>query len=332
MGSVQGNQSLGMSTGLSNAHSEPATPATTPPGSTVPTMQPYQTAPSYDHGRPMYSAAPSQQGQYASQPTVTQQNMARFGQPMQPSQYVKNEMGPPSSRAPGADDHHGEAKPADHLLSHSQGNGPAGHGAGEEEADHEHEPDFAHDNNAAYNANRGPAYYSGAPAVGGLSGEHPHLSPELTGSPHHSGSGRATPRTAAAPTSSWGAVQSNSGYNTPPRAQPAGSSLYNVMGGSDSRGPTTNGVSSDTYPTSNGLSGYAAQPIVNGSSSNKRLRDVDDDGDRGSRPGSRGTLDDIESLKRRKTFREGSLPGGAIGGSIGSNFDAGRQPIAQRRR
>jgi len=74
--------------------------------------------------------------------------------------------------------------------------------------------------------------------------------------------------------------------------------------------------------------GYAAQqPTVNGS--NKRMRDDDDDG---SRPTSRGPVgDDIDGLKRRKTMREGSVPGG---GTFERDMGLNRQrsAIVQRRR
>ncbi len=329
-GGVQGTQPLSIDTGLSNARSMPTTPATTPPGNSMQSMQPYQSQQGYDSSRPMYSAAPAQANQYATQQNIAQQNLARFGQPMQSNHYIKNEMGPPSSRAPGSgpeSEHHGESK-AD-TYAPGQGNDQVGHGTGEEEAEHEHDTDYAHDNSAAYNGNRGPYAYNPGPPVGSLPGEHPHLSPEMTGSPsHQNGSGRVTPRTSAAGQAQWA-----SGYHTPPRVPPP-SNLYSVM--SDSRGSANGSSGAENYSASGmGVavqSGYAA-PALNGStSSNKRLRD-DDDQDQTSRPSSRS--DDIEALKRRKTVREGSV-GGPVGGGfdrdVGKPINRTRSTIVQRRR
>ena len=292
MGSMQPSQSLSIDTGLSNARSMPTTPATTPPGSTIQNMQQYSGGQTYENSRPsMYSAASSQQSQYVAQPTVAQQNLARFGAPQ--GQYIKNEMGPPSSRA------QDDIKPNDGLMPQSQGNGQVGHGTGEEEAEHEHDAEYTHDASAGYSANRGPYNnYNAAPTVGTLTGEHPHLSPEMTGSPHNSASGRATPRTAPAPASSWGAVQQPGGYHTPPRAAAPTTNLYSVMG--DQRGPAANGA------TPNSAYSYPSQPTMNGT---KRMREIDDDGDRGSRPGSRGAGEDMDAMKRRKMFREGLVSG-----------------------
>ncbi|KAI9818317.1 MAG: hypothetical protein M1832_004435 [Thelocarpon impressellum] len=330
----QGTQPLAIDTGLSNARSMPTTPATTPPGNSLQSMQQYQGGQAYDASRSMYSAPPPQHGQYVTQQNVAQQNMARFGQPMQPSQYVKNEMGPPSSRAPGAGpeaEHAGESKGGDGMIAHGQGNEQVGHGPGEEEAEHEHDAEYAHDGAAGYGANRGPYGYSGTPAVGPMTGEHAHLSPEMTGSPNNqSASGRATPRTAAAPQPQWTA-----GYHTPPRTQSASSNLYNVMS-NDQRANGSNGAGGgDGYAAQQpGLmtNGYPSQqqPIINGTSSNnKRVREIDDDGGRGSRPSSRGpgSPGDVDGLKRRKTVREDSLPG--VGGAI-YDRDAGR-PLARAR-
>lgn len=329
-GGVQGTQPLSIDTGLSNARSMPTTPATTPPGNSMQSMQPYQSQQGYDNSRPMYSSAPTQQNQYAPQQNIAQQNMARFGQPMQSNHYMKNEMGPPSSRAPGSgseSEHHSDSK-ADTYVA-GQGNDQVGHGTGEEEAEHEHDTEYAPDNNAAYNATRGPYTYNPGPAVGSLPGEHPHLSPEMTGSPsHQNGSGRVTPRTGANGQPQWAP-----GYHTPPRAPPS-SNLYSVM--SDTRGSTNGNTSGENYSAPNmGIQmqpGYAA-PALNGSSSNKRMRD-DDDQDQTSRPSSRS--DDIEGMKRRKTVREGSV-GGPVGGAafdrdVGRPVNRTRSTIVQRRR
>ena len=339
--SGQNSQPLAIDTGLSNARSMPTTPATTPPGNSIQGgMQQYQGGQAYDNSRSMYSAPPSQHGQYVSQQNIAQQNMARFGQPMQPSQYIKSEMGPPSSRAPGSGpegEHHSEPKNPEAIITHGQGNEQVGHGTGEEEAEHEHDADYPHDSGAAYNANRGPYNYNPGPAVGPLAGEHPHLSPEMTGSPsHQNASGRVTPRAAAAPQSQWGG-----GYNTPPRAQSTSSNLYSVMS-NDQRSNGTNGTAGgENYPSQQiGVmqTGYPSQqaPIMNGSTS-KRMREIDDDSGRGSRSGSRGPASpgDVNDLKRRKTVREDSLPG--VGSSIYDRDSARplnrtRSAIVQRRR
>ncbi|KAI9836858.1 MAG: hypothetical protein M1819_001023 [Sarea resinae] len=341
--SAQNAQPLSIDTGLSNTRSMPTTPATTPPGNSMQSIQQYQSGQGYDNSRPMYSAPPSQQSQYAPQPSIAQQNMARFGQPGQSSHYLKNDMGPPSSRAPGTEYDH-PAKGPDGSMTHGQGNEQVGHGAGEEEAEHEHDNEYSHENAAAYGANRGPYNYNPGPAVGNLQGEHPHLSPEMTGSPSHQNqTGRVTPRASTTGQPHWAA-----GYSTPPRPQlPSSSSLYNVMSG-DTRGSATNGnAGGEGYSSTPGISaaiqtGYPSQPhqpSTNGSaSSSKRMRDVDDDDqDRYSRPTSRGAGGeiDVDGLKRRKTIREGSV-GGAVGGSFDRNaatsINRTRSAIVQRRR
>ena len=303
---VQSAQPLAIDTGLSNARSEPATPAATPPGSTLHNMSSYQNQQSYNNPRPMYSAAPQQSSQYATQ----QQNMARFGQPMPTSYQMKNDMGPPSRAvASGPDGEHTEIK--QDPYAHSQGNEQLGHGTGEEEAEHEHDTEYAHDSGTAYGTGRGPYSYSTGPTMAPLHGDHPHLSPEqVNGSPHQNGSGRVTPRTSSVSQSQW-----TQGYNTPPRTGTS-SSLYNVV--SDTRGTVTNGHSvSDNY----GPSAYAPTAVNGTGSSNKRARE-DDDLEYKGRPGSGG--EDIESLKRRKSGREGSI--GTVPG-----YDHQGQPINRSR-
>ncbi|MCJ1397875.1 hypothetical protein MMC11_001071 [Xylographa trunciseda] len=308
---VQPTQPLSIDTGLSNTRSMPTTPATTPPGNSIHNMQPYPNQLSYDASRPMYSAAPQQQSQYPSQQNVAQHNLARFGQPMQSNPYLKNEMGPPTSRTTGsgADGEHGDIKTD--PYTHSQGNEQVGHGTGEEEAEHEHDTEYAHDNNAAYNANRGSYTYNAASNLGSLHGEHPHLSPEtVNGSPHASGSGRGTPRTSSVSQQQWAP-----GYNTPPRAPPS-SNLYNVM--SDARS-TTNGNPSETY-ASVPLQPVYAPSAINGS--NKRGREEDDQ--EHTHPSS--GADGIDTLKRRKTAREGS-----ISTPTGTSFDRDVRPLSRPR-
>jgi protein SOK2 len=290
-------------------------------------MQQYQQGPqAYDNSRQIYSAPPVQQNSYP-QSSNGQQGMGRYGQT---NSYIKNEMGPPTARAPGSgpDAEHQDQKGPNGLIHHNPGNDQVGHGQSEEEAEHEHDAEYTHDNNATYDTHRGPYNYAPAP-VGPLAGEHAHLSPEMTNSPNHqAGSGRATPRTTATSQQPY-YTQQQGGYSTPPRAQPS-SNLYNVM--SSERG-TANGSASEVYASQPDLgnsmaNGYSTQqPVINGNtSSNKRGRDEEDDG---SRPASRGPggVSDIDSLKRRKTIREGSVPNATYDTSLNR-----RTTITQRRR
>jgi protein SOK2 len=154
---------------------------------------------------------------------------------------------------------------------------PYGQGQGNEqvtENDHEGEGDYSQDANAAYNASRGSYTYGASSSMNGMPGDHAHMSQDsVNGSPHQNGSGRATPRTSSSQPQ-WAA-----GYNTPPRTATS-SSLYSVSS-------LTNGHSDV----------YGSYPAVNGTS-NKRGRDDDDDYKSGA---------DIESLKRRRSGREGSI-------------------------
>jgi enhanced filamentous growth protein 1 len=209
--------------------------------------------------------------------------MARFGGPMSSNAY-KNEMGPPS--APGAvnggdTDHHD-------IKSEQYPHGHVSTGSTDADADHQHENSYLGANASAYSGNRAQYAYNPPSSVGTVQGDHAHLSPEMTGSPHHSGSGRATPR------GTNGAHQWQSGYQTPPRAAPS-SNLYNVM--SDSRG--ANGTPTGDHYASN----YTATSLNGASTSNKRSRD--DDNDVG-RPDSRG-LEPGFDLKRRKTIRQDAM-------------------------
>ena len=313
-GGVQGSQPLSIDTGLSNTRSMPSTPATTPPGNMMPNMQqPYQNQQPYDNTRSVYSAAPSQQSHYTAQQNIAQQNIARFGPPMQSNPYIKNEMGPPTSRTTGSgtENDHGDHK--NDPYAQNQGNEQVGHGTGEEEAEHEHDTDYAHDNSAAYNANRGTYNYNPGPSIGSMHGEHPHLSPEqLNGSPSHQNpTSRGAVRNATVTQPQWAP-----GYHTPPRMSSA-SSVYNVM--SDARGSIGNGnnVGENYVPVP--LPPTYAPSTMNGSTStNKRMRDEDEPDL--SRPASRG--DNIEALKRRKTVREGS-----VSTPVASSFDRDGRPI-----
>lgn len=301
MNNVQGGNPLSIDTGLSNSRSMPTTPATTPPGTSVPNMQ-YQQgsqSQSYESSRQLYSAPP--QNSY-NQP---QSNGGRYGQA---DSYIKNEMGPPGARAPGSgpESQHHDSKGPNGILHHSQ---DIGHGPGEEEAEHEHDAEYTHDSNPSYDASRGSYNYAPTTSVGSLPAEHAHLAQEMNGSPgHQGGSGRATPRTTAA---SQPGYYPHGSY-TPPRGPPPSSNLFNTMsserGTASDRGPVGGNTGNDMYGSGNELggplpNGYSSQlPILNGVS--KRRRDDDDEN---ARPSSRGppTPGEMDAtLKRRKTITD----------------------------
>jgi enhanced filamentous growth protein 1 len=307
-GSMQNSQPLAIDTGLSNARSLPSTPATTPPANALQGLQSYPAQQqSYDGSRSMYSAAPQQQSQYSMHQSVAQQNLARFGLPMQSSMYTKGEMGPPARAiGPGSDGEHGDVKQDAYVTG--QANDQVNHGTVEEVTEHEADAGFSHDGDAAaYGSNRASFAYPSNPPAGSLGGEHGHghLPPDNeNGSPHQNGSGRATPRTIATPSAQW------PGF----KPSPAGGSLYNTVG--DAR----NGASA--------TDAYAQSPhtpsAMNGSMPIKRQREDDDDE---YRPG------DDDGLKRRKSGREGS-----VGGNPGYDRNGQqavnriRSTIIQRRR
>ncbi|KAF2124197.1 apses-domain-containing protein [Dothidotthia symphoricarpi CBS 119687] len=292
-----GSQPLSIDTGLSNARSVPTTPASTPPGVVQQGIS-YPSGQSFDGSRPMYSAPPSQPGQYHTQ-----------GQPMmtyrQDGPYPKTEMAPPSRITDVTDE---EVKPADGMMP--QGNDQVSAAPAGSEADHEQDHEYTH-SNAPYNGNRSTYGYNPGAAPGSIHPDHAHLSPEMTGSPHQNGSGRATPRTAATGQTQW-----NPGYPTPQRHAPPSSNLYNVM--SDPRGaPNGNGPHHEAYPGQGAVSQYSNQayPPMNGS---KRGRD-DEDQESYSRPDSvQG--DDMGGMKRRKT-----MEGGAVGGPYAQDPNPGLQ-------
>lgn len=213
---------------------------------------------------------------------------------------MKHEMGPPTSRITEIEEHDSKAD----VYPHAQGASAVGHATGEEEADHEHDPDYPNDSsNNAYTTNRASYNYNGGTTLASLQGEHPHLSPEMTGSPsHQNGSGRVTPRNAAGGQAQWTA-----GHQTPPRAAYPGNA-YNPI--SDARGGLPNGSSSvDAYGTGTMQSAYAPAHMNGATPSNKRMRE-DDDAEYGSRPASRG--DDIDGMKRRKFGTEGVVGGNPL--------------------
>jgi protein SOK2 len=296
----QGSQPLSIDTGLSNARSVPTTPATTPPGAVQQGM-PYGSAPSYDNARPMYSGPPAQPGQYNTQ-----------GQPMMgyrpDSSYPKTEMAPPTRLADVSEE--GDVKHNDGMMP--QGNGQVAAAPSGPEGDHEHDNEYTH-STAPYNGNRNGYGYNHNANPGAIHPDHPHLSPEMNGSPHQNGSGRATPRTATTGQTQW-----NSGYPTPQRQGPPSSNLYNVM--SDPRGPSNGNAPHDAYPGPGAVPQYSAQgyPPTNGvNSATKRSRDDDDEDP--YRPDSvQG--DDMGGLKRRKT-----MEGGAVGGAYPQDQTPGVQ-------
>ncbi|KAL9095439.1 MAG: hypothetical protein Q9165_002310 [Trypethelium subeluteriae] len=168
-----------------------------------------------------------------------------------------------------------------------------------EQHEYKQEPEYAH-SGAQYSSNRGTYPYSATSAAAPLQNE--HISPEMTGSPSHpNGSGRATPRTAAAPPH-W-----SGGYSTPQRSNqpPPSSNLYNVMSNDTRSAP--NGASAGDYASQGGYGASAYQTPNGATPSTKRVRELDDDGaDDYARAGNR---DAIDGLKRRKTIDEG----GAVG-------------------
>lgn len=292
MGSgVSHTQPLSIDTALSNQRSMPTTPATTPPGNNMGAMPPYQPQSGYDSSKSYYSAPPPSSSQYAPQTPMTQPGLSSYGQPLPAANYLKNEMAPPTGRAPGAS----EADTSD-LKSdrYSQSNGPG-------ESVPEQESEYLQDQGTAYSANRGSYTYTTNPSVGSLTGEHSQLTPEMTGSPQQNGSGRMTPRTSGAPPH-WA-----SGYNTPPRP-PAASTMYNAV--SDTRSTPANG-GADPYSMAS-TSNPVYPTTVNGSlggSGTKRMREDDDV----VRPDS---ASEYES-KRRKTITDATL-GGPVGGVGGA--------------
>lgn len=293
MSGAQGANPMSIDTSLSNAaRSMPATPATTPPGGTLQSMQSYpQGTQPYDASRGVYNGSAPQQSPYPpSNSSPQDRNM--YGQT---NSYLKSEMGPPSGRPAGPGQaEQAEVKQTNGIMQSGEGVPQA---AGDDEA--EHEAEYTHDS-GAFDANR-TAYNYNTSQVAPLQGDH-HLSPEMTGSPNHqAGSGRATPRTAAPPAPYY---TPQTGYSTPPRVQPS-SNLYNVM--SNDRGPTNGAPGGDVYGSQNDMganhmqAGYAPAPILNGAPAPlKRGREDEEDL---SRPPSGGM-----ELKRRKTLIDATMP------------------------
>ncbi|ORY57301.1 uncharacterized protein BCR38DRAFT_461431 [Pseudomassariella vexata] len=302
MSGAPNNNPMSIDTGLSNPRSMPATPATTPPGASMQSMQQSypQSTQSYDSSRGVYNGQATQQSSYPAS-NSSPQDRNSYGQS---NAYMRGDMAPPSGRPAGPGEQ--DVKPPNGMMHPGQSGEHVPHSAGDDEA--EHEAEYTHDS-GAYDANRS-AYYN-APPPAPLSGEHAHLSPEMTGSPsHQAGSGRATPRTAAPPQPYYA---QQAGYNTPPRVPPPSSNLYNVMSNDRSSNGAPGG---DVYGSQNEMgqpmqNGY--QPVMNGASgAMKRGRD---DEDELPRPSSGGF-----DLKRRKTMGNGPIPA--------PTYDMNRPPSA----
>lgn len=288
----QSTNSISIDTSLSNsARSLPNTPATTPPGSTLQSMQAYPpVSQPYDSSRQMYQAPPTSSHYQGSNPSGQERPL--YNQ----SNYVKSEMAPPSNRPAGSGAEQADTKPASGILQAGAGEAGATTGT-EEEADHEHDGEYTHDS-GAYDTNRGSYNYNATQAT--LSTDHSHISPELSGSPHQTGSGRATPRTAASQT-----YYTQQGYSTQPRLGQSSSNVYNVI--RNERG-TANGTSgTDVYGSQGDMTGSlqngygTQQSVLNGGPTLKRGRDDDEDD---SRPTSNGHGMPMD-LKRRKTLMDG---------------------------
>ena len=258
---MHSGQPLTLDTGMI-ARGVPTSAASTPPAHSQAVQ--YQTSQAYDNSRQMYSA-PTTYGGYAAQ----QQNMNRYAT-VQSSPGVKSEMGPPARAG------------AEHEQHESKAHGGYG---GHQDAEGEHEGDYTH-TSASYDARRPSYNYKPNPAPGPMHSDPSHVSPEMTHSPHQNGSGRATPRTA----------NPYAGYTTAPqRGATLPSSHLSYGMSADTRPGAPNGP--ESYPAP---SAYPPQyPSMNGAPppSNKRMREVDDEGDPYNRPMSAGG----DGLKRQRT-------------------------------
>lgn len=243
---------------------------------------------SYDNSR-QYNAPPLQS---PYQPANTSpQDRSMYAQ----SNYVKSEMGPPSSRPsisglPTDQDN----KPANGYSS--QGSEHVSQQGPDDEADHEHEAEYTHDR-STYDTGNSQYNYS-APPLAPIQSDHPHLSPEMAGSAGHQGaSGRSTPRSAAPPQ-----YYPQQGYNTSPRTSTQ-SGMYNVV--SNDRGPTNGDYASHADMNSSLQNGYAPAPMNGASGGMKRGRDDEEE----QRPLSGGPGMD---MKRRKTLALDTAPAQAV--------------------
>lgn len=208
---VPSNQPLSIETGqMNNTRSMPTTPATTPPGQQVQTMQPYSGHQSYDNKQQYYATTPSSQTGYA-------QNGARYD-------GYKSDMGPPTAPNTGNSESHSEHK--SDYNGHATGENP------------EHPEHGYLNSNSGYPSTRPEYPYA-------TSQNHQQLSPEMTSSPHQAASGRGTPRTMPTGQPQWGGE-----YRTPPQSNqgsmynPTGDSRSsNPAGSVDNYGSTGYGQS-----------------------------------------------------------------------------------------
>ena len=243
----------------------------------------------------------------------------------QPGAYVKNEMAPPPARstATGAVNDQTDNRATNGILPSDQSGQPVPHAGTEEEADHDHDAEYTHD--SGYDANRASYNYP-APAVGSMTAEHPHMAPEITGSPNHAtASGRATPRTTAQPQPYY---PQQPGYTSPPRVQSA-NNVYTVM--NNDRGNSNGAPANDVYAPQADMgapmpNGYAPPaPIMNGAGGGLKRQREDDELPRS--PGGSSGMGSMD-MKRRKTMIESGVPAPA--------YDAMNRPpsaiSAQRRR
>lgn len=283
MNNTQNPNPMSIDTGLSNTRSMPATPATTPPGASLQSMQQYpQGTQPYDNSR--YAPA-GQQTPYGTSNT-SPQDRDPYGQ----SYMRPGDMAPPTGRPTGPGEQ--DVKPPNGMIHSTQAGEPLSQPPAEDEE--QHEAEYTH--NSSYDANRNGYGYS-APPLAPLAGD--HVSGDLAGSDaHQAGSGRATPRTA---NPSQGYYSQQTGYSSPPRVQ-SSSNLYNVM--SNDRPPSSVQPGGDAYGSqdmSAMQNGYAAPSIMNGASGGmKRGRDDDDEL---PRPASGGF-----DMKRRKMTLDGPIP------------------------
>lgn len=224
---VTNGQPLTVDTGnMGSVRSLPTTPATTPPGNNVQTMQTYQSQQGYDNSKHYYSHTPNSSNDYSQQSSGNRYDQGPY----------KSNMGPPSAPGGGPNGDHNDHK-NDHYSQAPGVAHPMEHGANEH-----HDSAYINGNANAYDANRNAYTYGSATG-------HPHLSPEMTSSPQQNGSGRGTPRTMPAAQPQW-----PTDYQTPPRSNTG--NMYNAVGDTRSSNPPSSG---DNYASS-----YPSAPMTAG--------------------------------------------------------------------
>lgn len=350
------NQGLAIETVMNNSsRSLPTTPATTPPGGLQQMQQYPQSSSMYQNPAGAMQQPQQRYGQPLPQPSQYL-GQTRDGNNMGPPPTQGRPVDRPSSRQ---DDHQAkeDGEEQNGVVGEHGDHGP--HGDDEHETEGEHVQDVeytTHDGSYGNGHGRPGVYYpplqtdhshisqdnsitdspghaQGPSTPGGRSYGTPNVNVPRT---LESGSG-STPRTTTTPQQQW--VQNSGGFSTPPRAtttnggpvrQPPARGLTYQLAGSEASAENTeaNGSTSEgSYVAQSGL-GVTMPPQstsqsysgVNGSGgSNKRLRDMDEEEDSGSRPSSRGHDDRAgetdAGLKRRKTMRESSTPSTGMGSS-----------------